>query len=88
MIRCSESITLDDFRDGLLIDGKPDGQKSEVQGHGVGFESAKVGIEYFSVSSKIQFSSIFKRDVFCLQCSYLILYFVEKCLSSKKRAWS
>ena len=43
VIRCTESMTLDEFRDGLLIEGKPEEQDTDVRRHGVGFNSDKVG---------------------------------------------
>ena len=42
VIHCSKATTLDDVRDGLLVEGKPMEQETDVQGHGVGFSSGKV----------------------------------------------
>ena len=42
VIRCGESMTLDEFRDGLLVDGKPNEPDLGLQGHGSGFNSDKV----------------------------------------------
>ena len=50
MIHCSESTTLDDFKTGLLIQGRPDEEVSSDRSHGVGFESAKVGSTYLIIS--------------------------------------
>ena len=46
VIHCSESTKLDDFREGLLIQGNPDEEDSSGRSYGVGFESAKVGSNY------------------------------------------
>ena len=43
IIRCNESTTLDDFRDGLLIEGRPDEDNSSIRAHGVEVEPAAVG---------------------------------------------
>lgn len=43
VIHCSDSMTLAEFRDGLLIEDKSVEQHADIPRHGVGYNSDKVG---------------------------------------------
>lgn len=71
-IRCGDSMTLDDFRDGLLVDGKPNEPDPGLQGHGSGFNSDKVrrNISFldFFVPTLVRIIYLWQRDLLFKSC--------------------